>query len=99
MTNGWTSMALTSWLPQPAKDHYWLASAPTTHWPCMSSATAAGPAHHLPLPSSESVAVGKVKVGPTPQMSLPDLAGEKKDEGLMSLRPEAFGMPARARAG
>ena len=42
------------------------------------------------LPNLESVAVGNVKVGPMPHMKAPDLAGEKKNEGLMSPRPNAL---------
>ena len=42
---------------------------------------------HLPLPRSRSVAVGKVKVGPKPQINSPGLAGEKKKVGLKSPNP------------
>src|SRR6266536_495644 len=64
--------------------------APTTQGPWIVSATAVGPRLNLPLPSFESVAVGRVKVGPTPQMNPLDLAGERKKDGLMSPRPQAL---------
>ena len=72
------SSALTSSSPQPANDHCWLASAPTTHGPSMKRPTAVGPALHLPVPSCESLAVGNVMVGPTPQMSFSLFAGDRK---------------------
>src|SRR5574341_227659 len=59
----------------------------------MNRPTAAGPALHLPLPSRESVAVGNVNVGPTPQISLLGLAGERKNVGLRSPRPNALSTP------
>ena len=43
---------------------------------------------------SESVSVGNVIVGPTPQSSLLEFAGEKKRLALMSPRPDALGIPA-----
>ena len=54
-----------------------LASAPITQCPDVVSITKLGPALHLPLPSSESVAVGNVIVGPKPQISLPEFAGDR----------------------
>jgi hypothetical protein len=42
----------------------------------MLSATAAGTMLHGLVPSSESVAVSSVNVGPTPQMSSPGFAGK-----------------------
>src|SRR5262245_40034504 len=66
---------------------------PTTHGPCIVRATAAGPALHLPEPSSLLVAVGNVNVGPAPQMNFSDPAGEKNSEGLMSPRPKAWSIP------
>src|SRR5262249_31733700 len=64
-------------------------SAPATHGPSMKSATAAGPALQRPLPRRDTDAVGKVRVGPTPQMNFPGLAGERNTVGLMSPSPEA----------
>ena len=55
------------------------------------------PALHLPLPSSESVAVGNVMVGPTSEISLPELAGERNSVGLMSPSPKALRIPGRRR--
>lgn len=43
-----------------------------------------GPRLNFPLPSYESVAVGMVKVGPTPRITALGLAGDRKGEGLMS---------------
>ena len=56
----------------------------------MLSATAAGPMLHWLVPSSESVAVGRVNVGPTPQMSLLGFAGDRKNVGLRSPSPKAL---------
>src|SRR4030095_3277282 len=53
----------------------------------MTSATAAGPILHWPLPRSRSVAVGSVIVGPRPQINSPDFAGDRKAVGLMSPNP------------
>jgi hypothetical protein len=53
------------------------------------------PASHLPLPSTEAVAVGNVSVGPTPQISLPEFAGERNRLGLMSPSPKALGIPGQ----
>jgi hypothetical protein len=93
--NGWTSRASTIFLAQPAKDHWLLArTPPITQCPGVVSTTTVGPALHLPLPSSESVSVGNVIVGPTPQSSLPEFAGEKKRLRFMSPRPDALGVPA-----
>jgi len=89
---GWISIWLTSWWPQPATDHCWLASAPITQWPCIVNATAAGPMLYLPAPSRRSVAVGNVKVGPAPQINAPGFAGDRKSVGLMSPMRKALSM-------
>src|SRR5271157_1386268 len=91
--NGWTRSASTLLLPHPAKDHWLFASAPITQCPGVVSTTTDGPALHLPSPNSDSVAVGNVIVGPTPQISLPEFAGERNTVGLMSPRPNALGIP------
>jgi hypothetical protein len=62
----------------------------------MVSPTAAGPMAHLPLPSNESVAVGSVNVGPTPQMISPGFAGDRKNVGLMSPSPKALSPPSNS---
>jgi len=80
-------------LPRPAKDHWLFASAPITQCPGVVSTTRDGPALHLPLPNSDSVAVGNVIVGPTPQISLPEFAGERNTVGLMSPSPNALPIP------
>jgi hypothetical protein len=49
-----------------------------------------GPRLNFPLPSLQSVAVGRVNVGPTPQMIAPDFAGERNSDGLMSPSPQAL---------
>src|SRR5208283_2809898 len=67
--------------------------APITQCPGVVSTTMEGPALHLPLPSSDSVAVGNVIVGPTPQSSLPEFFGERKTVGLMSPSPNARSTP------
>ena len=51
---------------------------------------------NLPLPIRESVAVGKVNVGPTPQINSPGFAGEKKNVGLMSPSPVALPVPEKS---
>jgi hypothetical protein len=51
---------------------------------------------HLLLPSSESVAVGSVNVGPTPQMNSPGFAGDRKNVGLMSPIPKALSAPSNS---
>src|SRR5262252_9522639 len=90
---GWTSNALTLFLPHPAYDHWLFASAPITQCPGIVSSTNAGPASHLPLPSTEAEAVGNVSVGPTPQISLPEFARERNRVGLTSPSPNALGIP------
>src|SRR5271165_4509695 len=47
----------------------------------------------LAVPSSDSVAVGNVIVGPTPQSSFPEFFGERKTVGLMSPSPNALSIP------
>src|SRR5271165_2103677 len=91
--NGWTRSASTLLWPQPAKDHWLFASAPITQCPGMVSTTRDGPALHLPLPNSEAVDVGNVIVGPTPQVSLPEFAGERNTVGLMSPSPNSLSIP------
>src|SRR5574342_1352976 len=56
----------------------------------MVSATADGPRLYLPAPRRRSVAVGKVKVGPTPQINAPGFAGDRKSVGLTSPMPKAL---------
>src|SRR5262245_34063338 len=89
----WMSMLFTGSSPQPATDHWLFTSTPTTQCPCIVNATAAGPKLNLPLPRSLSVAVGNVNVGPTPQISSPGFAGDKKNVGLMSPSPVALPSP------
>src|SRR5262249_7559093 len=84
---------LTGPLPQPATDHWLFINTPTTQCPCIVSATAAGPKLNLPSPSSLSVAVGNVNVGPAPQISSPDFAGDKKNVGFMAPSPVALPIP------
>ena len=62
----------------------------------MLSATAAGPMLHWLVPSRESVAVGRVNVGPAPQMSLPGFAGDRKNVGLRSPSPKALSSPGNS---
>ena len=95
--NGWTRSASTLLLPHPAKDHWLFASAPITQCPGVVSTTRDGPASHLPLPNSDSVAVGNVIVGPTPQSSLPEFAGERNTLGLMSPQAECARYPGSGR--
>ena len=51
---------------------------------------------NLPFPKSESVAVGNVNVGPSPQISSPGFAGERKKVGLMSPSPVALLIPGNS---
>src|ERR1035441_1724896 len=90
---GWSRKLFRFCGPQPATDHWLLTKAPITQWPGMVSATTDGPTWYLPVPSMVSVAVGSVMVGPTPQISLVEPAGESKNVGLMSPRPEALRIP------
>ena len=55
----------------------------------MVSATAAGPMLHWLVPNSGSVAVGRVNVGPTPQMSSPGFAGDRKNVGIEVPQPKS----------
>lgn len=87
--NAWTRNASTLFLPRLAKDHWLFASVPISQCPGSVISTMEGPAVHLPLPNSGSVAVGNVIVGPTPQISLPGCAGERNTVGLMSPSPNA----------
>jgi hypothetical protein len=57
--------------------------------PCLVGANAAGPGLYLPLPSIESAAVGRIKDGPTRQMSPPVPACDRNRVGLMSPRPKS----------
>jgi hypothetical protein len=68
-------------------------SAPKSHGPCIVSATAVGPAPHLPCPSASSVAVGNCRIGPTPQITCPGLAGERKSDSWMSPSPNTSPNP------
>src|SRR5271168_4155887 len=72
----------------PATDHSWCASIPTTHGFGVTSATAVGPILNLPEPSGVEVAVGRLRSGPTPQISPSEFAGEKKMAWFMSPRPK-----------
>src|SRR6516162_5615110 len=72
----------------PATDHIWSANAPISHGFGITSATAAAPMLNLPEPSAVVVAVGKSKVGRTPQIRPVVLAGEKKKLWLISPRPK-----------
>jgi hypothetical protein len=56
----------------------------------MNTPTAAGPRLNFPLPRRQSVAVGSVKVGPTPQMKRLGRDGAKNRVGLMSPSPNAL---------
>src|SRR6516225_10008693 len=86
---GCISSWLTSgWFEEPATDHSWCAKAPIRNGFGITSATAAGPMLNLAEPSAVAVAVGKSKVGPTPQIRPVALAGEKKKLWLISPRPK-----------
>src|SRR5215510_16607789 len=56
----------------------------------MNRPTADGPILHLPFPRRLLLAVGNVMVGPTPQINLLDLDGERNTVGLMSPSPAAL---------
>ncbi len=86
----WSVIWLTAGrLPEPAKDQTLLTRTPRVQWPGCRSATTEGPTLTLPWPRRLLVAVGKAQAGPTPQMSLPGLAGERKKVGLMSPKPNS----------
>ncbi len=64
----------------PAKDQSCRPSRPSVHGLGWIRTTAVGPALHLPEPNWSSVAVSIMIEGPTPQMTLPGSAGERKTE-------------------
>lgn len=77
-----TSAAFSS----PATDQMLLAIAPITQGPDMVSATTDGPTPHLSA-LSPSFPTGSMMAGPTPQITLPDWAGDRKAVKTMSPRP------------
>src|ERR1700728_1823827 len=74
-------------LPEPATDQRLLISTPRVHFPGCTSATMAGPTQNFPVPRTLSDAVGMRNVGPAPQMSFPGCAGDRKNDGFISLIP------------
>src|SRR5512135_1493589 len=85
---GWTS----AWLRLrrslfPAKDQTCCTRLPMTHGPCIVNATAEGPAAHFRVPVASSVPVASCKLGPTPQMTDPELAGERNAVTFTSPNP------------
>src|SRR5260370_1116443 len=84
----WSSIWFTAGLSDsPAKFQTLFTSAPNVQCPGCVRATTDGPPLHLPWPRALFVAVGRMKDGPVPQISLPGLAGERKKVGLASPRP------------
>ncbi len=71
----------------PANDQMLLVRKPSTHGPGVVSRTTEGPADHLSVPRVLSVAVGKEIIGPTPQMTFPALAGDRKRVVFISPSP------------
>src|SRR5215475_8927694 len=71
----------------PPTDHWLLSNTPSTQCPGVVKKTAVGPYKTLPVPRMGSLADGMVKTGPTPQISLPGLAGDKKSDWVMSPIP------------
>ena len=65
----------------------------------MLSATAAGPMLHWPLPSRESVAVGRVNVGPAPQMSSAGLRRGHAERRVEVAQPEGAVLAREQRDG
>src|SRR3954451_289642 len=103
--NGWISIWLTRRRSSsPANDHWLLTSAPTTQWPGIQTATAAGPALHLPVPRAFAVAVGSVTVGPKPTIRSPPASSARAwpAASATARRPAAVarrGLPVGERAG
>jgi hypothetical protein len=60
----------------PANDHSCRISPPTTNGPGWATATADGPALHFSLPSTSSVALGRLIEGPMPKVTGPLATGE-----------------------
>ena len=79
----------------PATDHSWRAEVPITHGFGITSATAAGPMLNLAEPSGVAVAVGKLKEGPMPQISLGSL-GRRKIEALVDVAEAEMGTAEQA---
>src|SRR4051794_26307068 len=71
----------------PATDQTLLTNAPIVQFPGCINDTTEGPIPNLPCPSTRLVAVGNWNTGPTPQVSLLDFAGERKNVGVMSPKP------------
>ena len=71
----------------PANDQMLFTSAPATQGPLLYTATAAGPADHLPRPRLLSLAVGNTSVGPKPKVQAPLPLGTKKKLGFRSPMP------------
>src|SRR5580700_4650087 len=71
----------------PATDQMLFTSAPMVQGPGCASTTIDGPMLSFPCPRTRPVAVGKANIGPAPQITLCGLAGEKKNVGVMSPKP------------
>src|SRR5579862_7152431 len=82
----WFTSARSDW---PANENTLFTSAPSVHLPGCASTTTEGPMLHFPCPNVLLVAVGNTIAVPTPQMSLPGFAGERKNDGFRSPNPYA----------
>jgi len=71
----------------PANDQSCRISTPRLHGFCCVRSTRDGPAAHWPAPVWSLVAVGRVSDAPTPQMTRPGAAGDRKVVWLMSPSP------------
>src|ERR1019366_3264729 len=76
-------------LPEPATDQTLLMSVPMVQCPGWVRRTTEGPRLNLPWPRMALVAVGITNAGPTPQISLPGLPGDRKNDGFMSPKPNS----------
>src|SRR5579863_6579355 len=84
----WNNIWLTSGrLDCPANEKTLFTSPPSVHLPGWASTTTLGPMLHFPCPSTGLVAVGSATAVPTPQISFPGLAGDRKNEGFRSPNP------------
>src|SRR5579863_4354757 len=86
----WNSIWFTAGrLDCPANDQTLFTSPPSVHFPGCASTTTEGPMLHFPCPNTGLVAVGNTNVGPTPQITFPGFAGDRKNDGFKSPNPYA----------
>src|ERR1700733_3654878 len=73
---------------EPTIEKTLLTKTPRVQGPGWVRATSDGPMLNFPWPTSALVAVGITIVGPVPQINLPGFAGDRKNVGFMSPKPD-----------